>query len=507
MRRCTRRLRHLRVQLPARAGEDARYALGALELRCAARSSEARRARAGRDGRATRRGSRSGTRRRRSRELLAYRSAAARRSTTPRGTCARVDPLPRRPLGAADDALRPRLPRRADDASRTGATSTSATCRPVGGGGEVPAPLHGRHGRGGCASSPRVRTRSRSTCSTPTRAPSSFRARLDGIITSPPYPGLIDYHEQHRYAYELLGLDDRARRDRRGRGRAATRAARRRPTSTAIDRGVRERAPPAAPGAPVVIVVNDSQDLYPRDPRRGRARARGAADAPRQPPDRPPRGRVLRETFSSVASAALAGGRPPPELRRRHGNESARHVFRVRCYSFGTTFRRFRNGRAAPIFFRRAQFGDERRSWRRASTTGRSSFTREVSQAVEPAIPGIEVLALEITGRNASASTSTTRRASTTRSASASRASCAATSTGTPSRSRRRASSGRCGRARTSSAPSAARVRTQDGRRRRRAARSCRPASGRCSCERDGGPVEIPYDEIVRANLIDEGQE
>ena len=29
------------------------------------------------------------------------------------------------------------------------------------------------------------------------------------MITSPPYPGLIDYHEQHRYAYELLGLDDR----------------------------------------------------------------------------------------------------------------------------------------------------------------------------------------------------------------------------------------------------------------------------------------------------------
>jgi hypothetical protein len=30
----------------------------------------------------------------------------------------------------------------------------------------------------------------------------------DGVITSPPYPGLIDYHEQHRYAYELLGLVD-----------------------------------------------------------------------------------------------------------------------------------------------------------------------------------------------------------------------------------------------------------------------------------------------------------
>src|SRR5206468_10646179 len=34
-------------------------------------------------------------------------------------------------------------------------------------------------------------------------------ARPSGVITSPPYPGLIDYHEQHRYAYELLGLIDR----------------------------------------------------------------------------------------------------------------------------------------------------------------------------------------------------------------------------------------------------------------------------------------------------------
>ena len=32
--------------------------------------------------------------------------------------------------------------------------------------------------------------------------------RCDGLITSPPYPGRIDYHEQHRYAYELLGLPD-----------------------------------------------------------------------------------------------------------------------------------------------------------------------------------------------------------------------------------------------------------------------------------------------------------
>lgn len=31
---------------------------------------------------------------------------------------------------------------------------------------------------------------------------------FDAVITSPPYVGLIDYHEQHRYAYELLNLQD-----------------------------------------------------------------------------------------------------------------------------------------------------------------------------------------------------------------------------------------------------------------------------------------------------------
>lgn len=32
---------------------------------------------------------------------------------------------------------------------------------------------------------------------------------FDAVITSPPYVGLIDYHEQHRYAYELLRLPDK----------------------------------------------------------------------------------------------------------------------------------------------------------------------------------------------------------------------------------------------------------------------------------------------------------
>ena len=31
---------------------------------------------------------------------------------------------------------------------------------------------------------------------------------IDGVITSPPYVGLIDYHEQHKYAFELFNLPD-----------------------------------------------------------------------------------------------------------------------------------------------------------------------------------------------------------------------------------------------------------------------------------------------------------
>ena len=32
------------------------------------------------------------------------------------------------------------------------------------------------------------------------------KQKIKGIFTSPPYVGLIDYHEQHAYAYDLFGL-------------------------------------------------------------------------------------------------------------------------------------------------------------------------------------------------------------------------------------------------------------------------------------------------------------
>ena len=88
-------------------------------------------------------------------------------------------------------------------------------------------------------------------------------ARYDGLVTSPPYPGLIDYHEQHRYAYELLALDDRREREL---GAAARGTSRR-----AIDdyvagiSSVLSRCADAlAPDAPVIVVVNDRRDLYPQ---------------------------------------------------------------------------------------------------------------------------------------------------------------------------------------------------------------------------------------------------
>jgi hypothetical protein len=86
--------------------------------------------------------------------------------------------------------------------------------------------------------------------------------RPTGIITSPPYPGLIDYHEQHRYAYELLGLvdrrDDEVGAASRGRSRQAVRMYVE-DMVAAFDNSRRQ----LPRGAPVVVVVNDSNGLYP----------------------------------------------------------------------------------------------------------------------------------------------------------------------------------------------------------------------------------------------------
>ena len=90
----------------------------------------------------------------------------------------------------------------------------------------------------------------------------SLPGRFDGVLTSPPYPGLIDYHEQHRYAYELLQLDDRRERE-IGAAASGTSLAALEAYRAGIAAVLARAAAALRPEAPVLVVVNDRRDLYP----------------------------------------------------------------------------------------------------------------------------------------------------------------------------------------------------------------------------------------------------
>ena len=87
-------------------------------------------------------------------------------------------------------------------------------------------------------------------------------ARYAAVLTSPPYPGLIDYHEQHRYAYELLGLEDLRQHELgaavRGTGRGAISA-----YSDGIASVLARVAEKVTGDGPILVVVNDRRELYP----------------------------------------------------------------------------------------------------------------------------------------------------------------------------------------------------------------------------------------------------
>ncbi len=76
---------------------------------------------------------------------------------------------------------------------------------------------------------------------------------VDLVLTSPPYPGLIDYHEQHAYAFELLGLE---RRDEAEIGRGV------RGYCEGVAAVLGRAADALRPGGRIVIVVNDRRGLY-----------------------------------------------------------------------------------------------------------------------------------------------------------------------------------------------------------------------------------------------------
>lgn len=87
------------------------------------------------------------------------------------------------------------------------------------------------------------------------------RTGASHVMTSPPYIGLIDYHEQHRYAYELLGIADRSEleigRRAGGTGKAATAK-----YKSAMSRTFRNVSESLRRGGVVVVIVNDRMGLY-----------------------------------------------------------------------------------------------------------------------------------------------------------------------------------------------------------------------------------------------------
>ncbi len=85
---------------------------------------------------------------------------------------------------------------------------------------------------------------------------------VDGVITSPPYVGLIDYHEQHAYAYHLLGLEDRREYEIGAAARGASQKARN-SYQTDIAGVFRRICTHLKPGGRLIVVAADKANLYP----------------------------------------------------------------------------------------------------------------------------------------------------------------------------------------------------------------------------------------------------
>lgn len=87
-------------------------------------------------------------------------------------------------------------------------------------------------------------------------------SQVDGVITSPPYVGLIDYHEQHRYAFELLNLpdnrDDEIGPAAEGQSKAAkdVYVANMKAVFQNVSRKIR-------PGGKLIVVAGDRHNVYP----------------------------------------------------------------------------------------------------------------------------------------------------------------------------------------------------------------------------------------------------
>jgi len=86
---------------------------------------------------------------------------------------------------------------------------------------------------------------------------------VDGVITSPPYVGLINYHEQHRYAYELFGLEDWREAEIGAASQGSSRRAQRE-YQEAIAQVFLRACDSMLPGGYLIVVAGDKHELYDR---------------------------------------------------------------------------------------------------------------------------------------------------------------------------------------------------------------------------------------------------
>lgn len=85
---------------------------------------------------------------------------------------------------------------------------------------------------------------------------------VHGILTSPPYVGQIDYHDQHTYAYELFGIPRRDESEIGPKKAGKSKAARKQYIQD-IAAVILNCKRFILPGAPMIFVANDRFDLYP----------------------------------------------------------------------------------------------------------------------------------------------------------------------------------------------------------------------------------------------------
>jgi hypothetical protein len=85
---------------------------------------------------------------------------------------------------------------------------------------------------------------------------------VDGIMTSPPYVGTIDYHDQHTYAYELFGFQRRDDLEIGAKSSGKSKASQR-DYVEGIVAVVRNLKRYVRPGGPMLFVANDRLGLYP----------------------------------------------------------------------------------------------------------------------------------------------------------------------------------------------------------------------------------------------------